>query len=41
MGMGVKKLNGQGFHVGKQIHTQISERSLADVHHDPVIGKGT
>ena len=37
MGMGIKILNRQGFHMGEKPDTQVAHRSLADIYHNPVI----
>ena len=40
VGVGVKIPDGEGFHVGEQLVSQLSHGPLADVDHDPVVGVG-
>ena len=40
MSVGIEILNGQGFHVAEQIIAQPPHGTLADVDHNPVVGKG-
>ena len=40
VGVGVKVLDGQGFHMGEQVVPQVAHGALADVHHNPVVAVG-